>query len=164
MRSKCVQTALSLATAAAIVFIATTPARTEPTTPTALKSAVQQAKFALVGTVTDTHASRRKSQWGDEIIVTRAVLRTDEVLKGGPPSWVPIDLEGGTVDGITMEVSHTPLVWRGERAVFLVDQLADGRFIAHDRGAGILKLRPDDRVADSALTLNEIRALAREAQ
>ena len=164
MRPKCVPPALSIATATAFVFIVTTPARTEPTTPAALKSAVQHAKFALVGTVTDTQASRRKSQWGDEIIVTRAVLRTDEALKGGPPSWVPIDVEGGTIDGITMEVSHTPLIQRGERAVFLVDQLADGRFIAHDHGAGILKLRPDDRVTDSALTLNEIRTLARESR
>jgi hypothetical protein len=164
MRSKCVYPPVWIGTTAAIVTAMTMGIRADPTTPAALKSAVQQAKFTLVGTVTDTQASRRRSQWGDEIIVTRAVLRTDEVLKGLPPSWVPIDVDGGMIDGITMEASHTPLVHRGERAVFLVDQLADGRFIAHERGAGILKLRPDDSVADSALTLNEIRALAREAQ
>jgi hypothetical protein len=164
MRSKCVPPALSIAAAVATVFIMTIATRAEPTTPAALKWAVQKAKFTLVGTVTDTQASQRRSQWGDEIIVTRAVLRTDEVLKGAPPSWVPLDVDGGTIDGITMEASHTPLLRRGERAVFLVDQLADGRFIAHERGAGILKLRPDDHVADSALTLNDIRALAREAQ
>ena len=164
MRSKCVPPALSIAAVATVVATMTIPIGAEPRTAADVKAAVQKAKFTLVGTVTDTQASRRKSQWGDEIIVTRAVLRTDEALKGTPPSWVPIDLEGGTIDGITMEASHTPLMARGERAVFLVDQLADGRFIAHERGAGILKLRPDDRVQDSALTLNDIRALVREVQ
>ncbi len=162
MHPRCVQTALTIGGAFAILMAAHTLAA-EPT-PAALKSALQEANFTLVATVTDTKPSRRRSAWGDEIIVTTAVLRTEETLKGAPPTWVPIELEGGTLDGVTMEASHTPLMRKGDRAVFLVDRLADGRYIAHHRGAGILKLRADDRLEDSALSLNEVRQLAREAQ
>jgi len=127
-------------------------------------AALKQAKFALVGTITETRASKRRSSWGDDIIVTTAIVRTDETLRGAPPTWTALELEGGTLNGVTMEASDTPLTRQGERAVFLVDQLPDGRFIAHGRRLGILKLRTDDRVENSELTLNEVRALAREGR
>ena len=127
-------------------------------------AALKQAKFALVGTITETHASKRRSSWGDDIIVTTAIIRTDETLRGAPPTWTALELEGGTLNGVTMEASETPLTRQGERAVFLVDQLPDGRFVAHGRRLGILKLRTDDRVENSELTLNEVRALAREGR
>ncbi len=127
-------------------------------------AALKQAKFALVGTITETRASKRRSSWGDDIIVTTAIVRTDETLRGVPPTWTALELEGGTLNGVTMEASDTPLTRQGERAVFLVDQLPDGRFIAHGRRLGILKLRTDDRVENSELTLNEVRALAREGR
>ncbi len=127
-------------------------------------AALKQAKFALVGTITETRASKRRSSWGDDIIVTTAIIRTEEALRGAPSTWTALELEGGTLNGVTMEASDTPLMRQGERAVFLVDQLPDGRFIAHGRGLGILKLRIDDRVENSELTLNEVRALAREGR
>ncbi len=127
-------------------------------------AALKQAKFALVGTITETRASKRRSSWGDDIIVTTAIVRTDETLRGAPQTWTALELEGGTLNGVTMEASDTPLTRQGERAVFLVDQLPDGRFVAHGRRLGILKLRADDRVENSELTLNEVRLLAREAR
>jgi hypothetical protein len=127
-----------------------------------LDTALKQAKFAVVGTITETRASRRRSSWGDDIIVTTAIVRTDETLRGVAPSWTPLEIEGGTINGVTMEASETPLTRQGERAVFLIDQLPDGRFIAHGRRAGILKLKADDRVEHSSLTLSDVRLLARE--
>ena len=164
MRSRCARSAFSICGAFLLATAMSIQLAAEPTTPADLKKALQAASFTLVGTVTDTKPSRRRSAWGDELIVTTAVLRTDEVLKGAPPTWVPIELEGGTIGDITMEASHTPLVHKGDRAVFLVDRLSDGRYTAHQRGAGILKLRADDRLEDSTLGLNEIRQLAREAR
>jgi hypothetical protein len=163
MHSRCARAALSIGAGLAFVTAMHTPVAADPPTD-ALHTELQRAKFTVVGTVTETRPSRRRSSWGDVIIVTTAILHTDEALRGSPPSWVPLELEGGTIDGVTMEASHTPLLKRGDRAVFLVDQLSDGRFVAHGRGAGVLRLRSDDRIEDSALTLNDVRRLAGEGR
>jgi hypothetical protein len=163
MHSRCARATLSIG-GSLLFAVVTVPLTLAQSQSDELKTGLRQAKFAIVGTITETRASRRRSSWGDDIIVTTAVVRTDETLRGAPPSWTALELEGGTHNGVTMEASDTPLTAQGERAVFLVDQLPDGRFIAHGRRAGILKLRPDDRVVNSALTLNDIRRLAREAQ
>lgn len=163
MYSRCARATLSIG--GALFFAVTAGQATFAQSSRAeLQAALKQAKFAIVGTITETRASRRRSGWGDDIIVTTAIVRADETLRGASPSWTPLELEGGTLNGVTMEASDTPLTQRGERAVFLVDQLPDGRFIAHGRRRGILKLRQDDRVADSDLTLNDVRRLALEAQ
>ena len=52
---------------------------------------------------------------------------------------------------------------KGERAVFFLAPAGGGEFQPHLRGQGILKLDKDDRVADSSLTLAEIRRLAASA-
>jgi hypothetical protein len=163
MHSRCARATLSIG-GVLLFAIVTVPGTLAQSPPAELTTALKRAKFAIVGTITETRASRRRSSWGDDIIVTTAIVRTDETLRGAPPSWTALELEGGTLNGVTMEASDTPLTARGERAVFLVDQLSDGRYIAHGRRAGILKLRPDDRVVDSALTLNDVRRLAQEAQ
>ncbi len=163
MHSRCARAALSIGAGLAFATAMHTGAMADGRADS-LNTALRQAKFTVVGTVTETRPSRRRSSWGDVIIVTTAIVRTDEALRGSPPSWVPLEVEGGTIDGVTMEASHTPLTKRGDRAVFLVDQLSDGRFIAHGRGKGVLRLRADDRIADSELTLNDVRRLAREAQ
>ena len=129
-----------------------------------LNAAIRQAAFTLVGTVTETRASRRRSSFGDEVIVTTAVIQVVERLRGASPSWLPVEVEGGTVGDVTMEVSDTPLLRRGDRAVFLVDRLKDGRYVPHDRGRGIAPLLPDDRIKDSSLTLEAVRQIAAEAR
>jgi len=163
MDSRCARTVRSIGGVLLFVVAAAQGTPAQPQT-AALNAALKQAKFAIVGTITETRASRRRSSWGDDIIVTTAIVRTDERLRGVAPSWTALDLEGGTLNGVTMEASDTPLTRRGERAVFLMDQLADGRLIAHGRRTGILKLRPDDRVEDSTLTLDDVRRLALEAR
>lgn len=164
MHSRCARATLSIGGVLLFAVIVAGPVTSAQSSRAELQAALKQAKFAFVGTITETRASRRRSTWGDDIIVTTAIVRTDETLRGTPPSWTALELEGGTVNGVTMEASDTPLTRRGERAVFLVDQLPDGRFVAHGRRRGILKLRLDDRVVDSELTLNEMRRLALEAQ
>jgi hypothetical protein len=129
-----------------------------------LSAGITRAAFTVVGTVTETRAARRRSSFGDEVIVTTAIVQVTERLRGIAPSWVPIEVEGGTVGEVTMEVSDTPLLRRGDRALFLVDRLKDGRYVPHDRGRGIAPLLPDDRIKDSSLTLEAVRQIAAEAR
>jgi hypothetical protein len=91
-------------------------------------------------------------------------LSVEESLKGRPDPSVEIDVLGGTVGDLTLEVSTLPRLSRGERAVFfLARDKQTGRLIPHLRGQGILKLDPNDRVKGSSLDLNTIRELAASA-
>jgi hypothetical protein len=129
-----------------------------------MTAGLQRAKLSVIGSVSETRASRRRSSHGDEIIVTTAVVRVSESLRGNAPAWVSLDVEGGTLNGVTLEVSDTPLLRRGDRAVFLIEQLPDRRYVPLRGGAGIFKLKPDDSLENLPLTLNDVRRLARDLQ
>jgi hypothetical protein len=72
-----------------------------------------------------------------------------------------MDLEGGTLGGVTLRVSDLPEVKPGERAVFFLDEADNGVATPHLRGQGILKLEKDDVVTGSSLRLEDIRSSAR---
>src|SRR5262249_49399808 len=94
------------------------------------------------------------------LIVSRVLLRVEETLKGSPQSTLALDVEGGTLDGITLRVSSEPLMTPGERAVFMLDQPQSGIAKSHLRGLGILKLDGQNKVQGSSLSLDEIRNVA----
>jgi hypothetical protein len=48
--------------------------------------------------------------------------------------------------------------------VFLLDESSAGQNVPHQRGLGVLKLDRQGRVEHSELTLDAIRAMARQAQ
>lgn len=103
-----------------------------------------------------------ENTYGDRLIVSRVLLDVEETLRGsvtGNALWM--DLEGGTVDGITLRVSDLPELKAGERAVFFLDQGVNGVATPHLRGQGILKLGKDNVVSGSSLRLDDIRSLAR---
>ena len=107
-------------------------------------------------------ASWRENTFGDRLIVSRVLLNVEETLKGTPsnsPVWM--EMEGGTLDGMTLRVSDLPELQPGERAVFFLDQGENGISTPHLRGQGILKLDNDDVVRGSSLRLDAIRTLAR---
>ena len=93
-------------------------------------------------------------------LVSDAGLQVEEAIKGKHES-VTMTLEGGTVNGITMQVSSLPLLTKGERGVFFLERGKDGEFTPHLRGQGILKLDGTNRVQGSSLTLNDVRRMAR---
>lgn len=113
----------------------------------------------VVATVADTVARYERNEFGDDLIVTYAVLDVEESVKG-PAGPATLAVEGGTVDGITMRVSSLPTLAKGERAVFFLNPGPKGEFRPHLRGQGILKLDAQNRVRGSRLTLDEIRRLA----
>ena len=129
--------------------------------PASLDERIQGSHKVIVATARNVDASWRQNTYGDRVIVSRVLLAVDETLKGPFTSnaiWM--DLEGGTLDGFTLRVSDLPELKPGERAVFFLDQSADGMTTPHLRGQGILKLDQSDVVTGSSLRLDDIRRAA----
>ena len=104
------------------------------------------------------------NKWGDELIVSRLSVQIEESLKGGGIERVlDVDVEGGTLGGITLRVSHTPQLKAGDRAVMLIDRGSAGVYVPHQKGWGVLPLDASDRVVGTPATLADVRAAARAA-
>ena len=69
-------------------------------------------------------------------------------VKGGTVTEALVDVEGGTLGGLTLRVSDLPQMVTGDRAVFFLDPKpqAPGVDVPHLRGLGILKLDAENRV------------------
>jgi hypothetical protein len=72
-----------------------------------------------------------------------------------------VDLDGGTLDGLTLRVSDLQSLEPGDRAVFFLDDTGGGALLPHLRGQGILELDNTDTVKGSSLHLDQIRGMAR---
>jgi len=144
------------------VFAAASIASASDSRPVPLAERIQGAEVVVVATPTSVDASWRENGFGDRLIVSRYVLQVHETLKGRPAQAMPLDLDGGTLDGMTLRVSSSPALAPGERAVFFLDG-GNGAYHAHLKGQGILKLDDKDVVRGSSLTLGEIRRAAAAA-
>lgn len=118
----------------------------------------------LVGRVTTVNPVWRTNAFGDRLIVSIARVAVDETLRGTAQSTVEVEIEGGTIDGVTLHVSDLDPVAAGDRAVFYLERTSRGRFIPHLRGQGFLKLDRSDRVRNSNLRLSDIRRAVAEAR
>jgi len=98
---------------------------------------------------------------GDRVIVTEFVLDIEETLKGRNGSELVIEVPGGTLDGLTLRVSGQPVLKPGDRAVFLLESTSTGVYKPHRRGEGVLRLNAQNSITGSALTVNDVRQLAR---
>jgi hypothetical protein len=128
--------------------------------PVPIEERARGAERVVVATVADVSSRYERNEFGDELIVSRATLALEEVLKG---TTEPATLvyEGGTVDGITLHVSSLPALARGERAVFFMTRGKQGELRPHLRGQGILKLDRTNHVQGSSLTLDDVRRMSR---
>jgi len=129
-----------------------------------LAKAIQQADQVIVGQVAAVDAAWKVNAQGDQLIVSRAWVRTEESLKGKNASDVPVEIEGGTIGGLTLKVSDMPTLKSGDRAVFLLKRTANGEFVPHLRGEGILRVEEDGTVRAVGLRLDQIRQLARQSR
>jgi hypothetical protein len=112
----------------------------------------------VLATIVDVNAAFAKNAHGDQIIVSQVQLQIDETLKGsGRDFALLVDVEGGTVGDLTLEVSDMPSVTAGERAVFFLNRNSKGKLVPHLRGFGIIKLNERDQAPGSSLTLETIR-------
>src|SRR5215467_4842615 len=76
--------------------------------PTPLDERIRGANDVVVATVQNVTPSWRENAHGDRVIVSRVQLQVGETLKGNPSNVAWVDVEGGTVDGITLHVSSLP--------------------------------------------------------
>jgi len=80
---------------------------------------VRQADYIVRATVTAV-----TSEWqtdGDNThIITKVTLNVSDVLKGTPPQPLVLQMLGGTVDGVTMQVEGAPRFNVGEEHIFFI--------------------------------------------
>ena len=116
------------------------------------------AERVVTATVSAVDTTEAVNEFGDRLIVSRATLVVEEVLKGAAVDTLTLYVEGGTLGDITLHVSDMPLLLPGDRGVFFVGRTSSGLDVPHQRGRGILILDADDLVTGTGLSLNDIRS------
>jgi hypothetical protein len=122
------------------------------------------AERVVVGRVTAVNPIWRTNEFGDRLIVSIVNVAVDETLRGPVLPNVDVEVEGGTIGDLTLNVSDLEPVAPGDRAVFYLARNTRGTFVPHLRGQGLLKLDRSDRVRDSGVTLADIRRAAAQAR
>ena len=128
-----------------------------------LKSHMRSAERVFVGHVARVSAYMKRTDRGDVLIMSHVDMAVEEALKGQASGTVPIEIEGGTLDGVTMEVSDLPLMKAGLRAVVMLKRNPRGELVPHQRGRGVLELE-QEHVKGSDLWLDDVRLAAAEAR
>ena len=122
-----------------------------------LPTRTRGARKVVVAKAVSVTPTWRTTAHGDRLIVSEVALQVEETLKGTPASLLWLEVEGGTIDGVTLAVSsHTPMK-AGERAVFFLDETSSGLHLPHLKGMGIMKLDASDRIQGGSLRLEEVR-------
>lgn len=150
-----------ISASALLLAIQAVPASAQP--PSSVPDRVRGSERVVVATVEDVKSAWKTNEHGDQLIVSTVQLRVEEALKGKSEPAVSMELLGGTVDGITLEVSSLPKLTRGERGVFFLEADGQGLLVPHKRGQGILKLDQENKVRGTSLHLNQIREMAATA-
>src|SRR5512138_3101963 len=91
--------------AVAMVCISASTARAEIGPPTDVAAHSRGAGTVVVARVATVHSQFATSRFGDQLIVSNAVLEVIETLKGNPVSVTTVTVEGGTVGDLTLRVS-----------------------------------------------------------
>jgi hypothetical protein len=131
--------------------------------PVPLAERARGAERVIVGRVTTVNPIWQTNEFGDRLIVSIVTVAVDETLRGPVLPTVDVEVEGGTIGDLTLNVSDLEPVAPGDRAVFYLTRRR-GAFVPHLRGQGVLKLDRSDRVRNSATTLADIRRTAKEAR
>jgi hypothetical protein len=152
---------MAAACAAGICLSAAVQAAAANSQNSTLEARAAGAERVVVAVVRGIASEWRQTDRGDRLIVSRIELEVSENLKGPASRAVWFEMEGGTLDGLTLQVSSLPQLASGERAVFFLDSAARGVLVPHLRGQGILALDEADRVRGTNLGLDELRARVR---
>ena len=142
-----------------IALLATAASLTEAgQSPIDIPGRARGAERVVVATVARVEPIAVRNEFGDVLIVSRTTWVIEEVLKGPASPTLTLDIEGGSLGGLTLHVSDLPSVSAGERAVVFVSRSRAGPNVPHLRGAGILKLDDSNVVIGTDLALDTIRA------
>ena len=130
--------------------------------PSDIANRAKGAGRVVVARVAAVRAQFETNQFGDQLIMSHAVLEVLETLKGAPASMLNLAVEGGTVGDLTLKVSDLPSVAEGDRAMFFLDAAGGSEHKPHGRGRGIVKIDARDRDEDG-VSLDDLRKQVREA-
>lgn len=97
------------------------------------------------------------NEYGDRLIVSIVRVTIEETLKGPAATTIDVEIEGGTIDGLTLHVSDQAPFSPGERGVLYLRATPRGTFVPHLRGQSLLKVDASNRVEGSSLTVADIR-------
>ena len=122
------------------------------------------AERVVVGRVKAVNPIWRTNEFGDRLIVSIVNVAVDETLRGPAAGSVDVEVEGGTIGDLTLNVSDLEPVAPGDRAVFYLTRNGRGAFVPHLRGQGLLKLDQSDRIRGSTVTLADIRRAAAQVR
>ena len=125
--------------------------------PVTLSERGRGADRVIVGRVATVNPQWQVTEFGDRLIVSTVRVAVEETLKGDAQSSFAIEVEGGTIGGLTLHVSDLTTFAPGDRAVFYLKRNGRGAFVPHLRGQGLLRLDTSNRVPGTSLTLSEIR-------
>ena len=129
----------------------------------ALNRLVTEAGAVVVARARSVQSAWHENEHGDRIIESSILLDVAETLKGRPDRARWLRLQGGTVDGITLEVSGEPELQPGDRAVFFLTDAVGGPDRLASDAESLLLLDERDFVRGTGLGLDEIRQRARGA-
>ena len=142
-------------------YMAQAPLGGQAPAPPDFATRARGAGRVVIAAVEDTQPRFDVNEYGDRLIITRAILRVEETLKGSPADVIEMDVEGGTIGDLTLHVSDLPALHRGDRAVFFLAQTATTVHHPQGRGLGIVKLDASNHVAGSTTSLADIKAAVR---
>lgn len=125
--------------------------------PLPLLERARSADRVVVGRAASVAPVWQVNDYGDRLIVSIVRVTIEETLKGPTASTIDVEIEGGTIDGLTLHVSDQVPLAPGERAVLYLGRTPRGTFVPHLRGQSLLKLDASNRVEGSALTVADIR-------
>lgn len=125
--------------------------------PVPIADRARGAERVFAGRVISVSPEWQTTEYGDRLIVSVVRVSVTETMKGEATARTDVDIEGGTIGGLTLRVSDQLTFTPGERAAFFVRRDKRGRFVPHLRGQGTIKLDAAGRVPGTSLTLDEIR-------
>lgn len=142
------------------ITLATVPVFAAGGRPVDVSERIKGAERVVVARASKVTPQWRTNDYGDKLIISQVTLDVEETLKGAPTNQMSLDVEGGTLDGLTLTVSSQQPVKAGDRAVFMLDMKPSGGHVPHLKGQGILKLDANNNIEGSDLRLDDIRHLA----
>jgi hypothetical protein len=123
--------------------------------PVTLEKLTHDSDRIVRGKVMSLAAHKGSNEYGDELIYTDVVVRTDEALKGDR-SQLKLTVEGGTLEGVTLAVSDTPEFHVGEEIIVFARKDVTG-FRPTYRGQSKYTVSSDGMIRPKSMHYNEFK-------
>ncbi len=143
--------------AAALMVTQDAPASAQQPDVPGIQNALANAHSVVVATPRSVQSAWQENEFGDRIIQSAVLLEVSETIKGRPERSRWMEMEGGTVDGVTLEVSGEPEVKMNSRALFILQNGRPNVDRAVPGEESVLELDEQDNVRGTSIRLDDIR-------